>query len=172
MGQNGTSWAILGHIGTNHIESAGRTCCDWFAGRASEYLPGEKNAMKTTSRRKFLRQAAAIPLLSGDWLPVLRKKDYFFKISRAQWSLHRVNGAGGLVVVDLASVARNEYDVIHQVKGFHLCFGINQLPIPTFRQSITSSSIRRTPCLSPRPRGGAPGIMPSAKGRQRSIWGV
>jgi L-ribulose-5-phosphate 3-epimerase len=70
---------------------------------------------KPTDRRSFLKQSAQVSaglaLMNLDNRNVSAKKKPLFKISLAQWSLHRALFAKQLDNLDFAKVAKNEYGI-------------------------------------------------------------
>lgn len=81
--------------------------------------------MKRPSRRTFIRQAAAgvAAFSMMGWSPSQpsKKKDMFFKISLAQWSLHRAFQEEKLAAADFAAIARDQFGfgAVEYVNGFY-----------------------------------------------------
>ena len=75
------------------------------------------------TRRNFLKQTAALPAVPGltraGWVPAVGQTP-LFRISLAQWSLHRTLRAGELDHLDFAGVARREFglEAIEYVNTF------------------------------------------------------
>lgn len=70
------------------------------------------------NRREFLKKVGlgalgltVLPSLSLESLASLKKKDMFFKISLAEWSLHKTLFAGEMTNLEFPGVARNVYDI-------------------------------------------------------------
>ncbi|UCC48286.1 MAG: TIM barrel protein, partial [Gemmatimonadota bacterium] len=84
--------------------------------------------LKAISRRRFLASAAAALPAALVPKPIsllargvgLRSKEQLFKISLAQWSLHRTLNAGELDALDFAETARVDYglDAVEYVNSF------------------------------------------------------
>lgn len=79
--------------------------------------------MNTESRRNFLRTSAGIGLLSLTPLDLAFGKtsaDMFFKISLAEWSLHKTLFAGELTNMDFPAKSKNDFgiDAVEYVNQF------------------------------------------------------
>lgn len=80
--------------------------------------------MRSLSRRDFLRQSAAVAGVATLGLPAFAAQAPLFKISLAQWSLHKSFGRGGkatLDPLDFAKIAKQQFgiDAIEYVNQFY-----------------------------------------------------
>ena len=71
--------------------------------------------MATISRRDMLRATAATLLAAAPAHRVAARQPSTFRISLAQWSLHRTLRSGGLDHLDFARVAKRDYGVCRDV---------------------------------------------------------
>lgn len=104
-----------------------------------------------TSRRTFIKQlgllsaGAAVSSLAPGWLTACTRKPFDFKISLAQWSLHKAMFSGELTTLDFPVIAREEFglDAVEYVNQFfkdqvHNQAWLNQLKTITADHGVRS----------------------------------